>query len=68
MTGAEIKAIRAMYGETQTEFGRRLGFTGKSTAVKRRMIRYEGEEVPIVGPILTLLTLLRELQTTRPKR
>lgn len=62
MTAEDFKAIRALYGETQEQFGRRLGWSGGASTVKRKVIRYESGETPVVGPVAALLAILAELK------
>lgn len=62
MTGGDFRSIRALYGETQTEFARRLGYVGSSESLKRKINRYESGATPIVGPLAALLEVLRELR------
>lgn len=62
MTGADFKAVRALYGETQVQFARRLGYIGADETLKRKINRYENGTTPIVGTTAVLLVLLRELR------
>jgi transcriptional regulator with XRE-family HTH domain len=62
MKPADFRRIRKLYGETQAQFGRRLGFDGEAKVIARRVRRYEGGEVPIVGTIAVLLVILRDLK------
>jgi hypothetical protein len=62
MNGDDFREIRRLYGESQWDFGRRLGWEGPRTTVERKVSRYENNETPIVGTLAVLLTLLRELR------
>jgi hypothetical protein len=58
MTGADFLRVRQLYGDTQVQFGRRIGFVIESDdAVGRKVRRYESRG-PIVGPMAVLLELL----------
>lgn len=62
MTPEDFRAIRALYGETQVQFARRLGYVGSDDTLKRKINRYESGATPIVGPLAALLEVLRELR------
>ena len=61
MDRADFRAVRALYGETQEQFGRRLGWIGTRETVERKVQRYESGATPIVGTLAALLAVLREL-------
>lgn len=58
MTADDFKRIRVLYGETQEQFGRRLGFTGARETVERAVRRYESGQTQIVGTMAVLVDLL----------
>lgn len=61
MNPADFLRIRTLYGESQLEFGRRLGFEEKPDSIRRKVRRYELGETPIAGAMAALLKLLEEL-------
>jgi transcriptional regulator with XRE-family HTH domain len=60
MNGSDFRRVRALYGETQEQFGQRLGWSGSRGTVERRVTRYESGESPVVGPLAVLLTMLED--------
>lgn len=65
MTGDDFRTVRALYGESQLEFGLRVGFEGPHESIRRRVRRYESGETPVVGPLAALLAILREVPVER---
>jgi transcriptional regulator with XRE-family HTH domain len=60
VTSSDFARIRALYGETQEQFGRRLGFEGTRETVERAVRRYESGQTPVVGTMAVLLALLEK--------
>jgi transcriptional regulator with XRE-family HTH domain len=56
----DFRRVRALYGETQEQFGRRLGWSGPRAHIERKVRRYESGETPIVGTMAVLLRLVEE--------
>ena len=58
MHGDHMRHVRSLYGETQTQFARRLGFEGPDLTLERKVRRFEKGEQQIRGPLAALLRLL----------
>jgi transcriptional regulator with XRE-family HTH domain len=57
-----FREVRELYGETQVQFARRCGWTGSDATLKRKVIRYENGETPLVGTVAALIAILREVK------